>query len=179
MKQLRVALVGISGVGKTTFLERLAQEVAFQHLTAGSLISAARTSESTDRDQLRLSNLDDNQQLLIKGFHLSCDQNMPFVVMDGHAVIHSATGLEVIGSEVFAALGIAAMVHLVADPKRILENRENDITRSRPHLSEQQLEEHQNCSILATAKVCEALEIPWLKATADDIGKVKCLLSEL
>lgn len=129
MIQKTIALVGISGVGKTTFLKNLASELTFQHLTAGTLISEGKSLEREDRDKLRLSNINENQRLLILGFHRARDPNIPFVVMDGHVVIHGAEGLEIIGSDVFEALGIDAMMHLVAPPERILENRLKDAGR--------------------------------------------------
>jgi adenylate kinase len=169
MTQKTIALVGISGVGKTTFLKNLASELTFQHLTAGTLISEGKSLERADRDKLRLSNINENQKLLILGFHHARNPNIPFVVMDGHVIIHGAEGLETIGSHVFEALGIDAMMHLVAHPQRILENRLKDAGRARPVLSEKELEEHQNSSFFAAQKVCETLNIPCVKVSTSEI----------
>ena len=173
MMQKSIALVGISGVGKTTFLKRLASEIEFQHLTAGTLISAGKALEQQDRDQLRMSNIDENQQLLIAGFHHAKDKAALFVVMDGHVVIHTEQGLKNIGADVFDALGIDAMVHLVADPMHIFEHRTRDTSRNRPTLSEQQLKEHQDASLLAAQEICKSINIPFMKITADEIDTAK------
>ena len=69
MSQRVVAFTGISGVGKTTFLKKFTEQMAFQHVTGGSLIAAARNAVSDSRDDLRYSDLDENQRLLIQGFH--------------------------------------------------------------------------------------------------------------
>lgn len=169
MTQKTIALVGISGVGKTTFLKNLASELIFQHMTAGTLISEGKSLEREDRDKLRLSNINENQKLLILGFYHARDPNIPLVIMDGHVIIHGAEGLEIIGSDVFEALGIDAMMHLVAPPKRILENRLKDAGRIRPLLTEKELEEHQSISLFSAQKVCEILNIPCVKITVTEI----------
>lgn len=179
MTQKVIAVVGISGVGKTTFLKRLACEIKFQHLTAGTLISVGRSLGKEDRDKLRLSDIDENQRLLIGGFHHAKDQNCPFIIMDGHVVIDTGSKLERISSDIFDALGIDAMVHLVADPKHLFDHRLNDTDRKRPALSEQQLKEHQDTSLQAAQEVCEALDIPWIKLTADEIDTAKQFFLEI
>lgn len=179
MNQLVVAFVGISGVGKTTFLRGLAQEVQFQHLTAGSLISAAKASESDDRDRLRLSNIDENQRLLIAGFHLARDLSAPLLIMDGHVVIHAADGLHAIGADVFAQLEIMGMIHLAAPPERIAANRAHDTRRDRPCLSKDDLERHQNASLANATSLCETLGIPLLSTGIDGSDTVKHFLSDI
>lgn len=179
MNQAVVALVGISGVGKTTFLRELAQEVQFQHLTAGSLISAAKASEGTDRDRLRLSNIDENQRLLVAGFHLARDLSAPLLIVDGHVVIHAADDLHTIGADVFAELGTMGMIHLTASPERIAANRANDTRRDRPRLSNDELERHQNASLANATALCETLGMPLLSTSADGFDTVKHFLSEV
>ena len=65
MNQRVVAFAGISGVGKTTCLNKLADIVAFQHVTGGSLIASARDAAADSRDAMRHADLDENQRLLI------------------------------------------------------------------------------------------------------------------
>lgn len=73
MSQKIVAFTGISGAGKTTFLEKLAEKVSFQHLSGGSLIASARQTDAEQRDAMRHADLDENQQLLINGSFVACD----------------------------------------------------------------------------------------------------------
>ena len=174
-----VALVGISGVGKTTFLQRLAKEVEFQHLTAGSLIAAAKAAGSGDRDRLRLSNIDENQRLLVVGFHLARDLSAPLVILDGHVVIHAADSLHIIGAEVFSQIGITGMIHLASSPERIAENRANDSGRDRPLLSQDDLERHQNASMVNATAVCQSLEVPLLSTSGDGFDCVMHFLSDI
>lgn len=179
MNQSVAALVGISGVGKTTFLRRLAQEVQFQHLTAGTLISAAKANGRADRDRLRLSNIDENQKPLVAGFHFARDLRAPLVILDGHLVIGTFDGLQTIGACVFSELEISGMIHLAASPAQIATNRSRDADRDRPQLSDVDLERHQRLSIAASVSTCRILGIPLLDASADDIDAVKRFLRNL
>lgn len=179
MNQLTIAVVGISGVGKTTFLRTLAREVEFQHLTAGSLISAARAAGNAERDRLRLSDIDENQRLLIEGFSIARTPEPPLAILDGHVVIHAADGLHAIGSHVFSELGLRGMIHLVSDPARISANRTKDTGRDRPQVSIHELEQHQSASIAAAEHVSETLGVPFLIASVEDIALVTEFLSRI
>ena len=179
MTQKIIAFVGISGVGKTTFLQSLASEIAFQHLTAGSLISLGTSAAYEDRDKLRLLNVDENQRHLIAGFHSARDPQTALVIMDGHAVIDTGNGLEIIDAGVFAALGINALMHLVAEPAQIISNRKNDSRRTRPELPEHLLEEHQQISIHAAQMVARSLGVPFLQVMADDVAPAKAFVQRL
>ncbi|WP_296020650.1 ATP-binding protein [uncultured Agrobacterium sp.] len=132
MSQRTIAFAGISGVGKSTFLRSAAKKIPFQHLTAGSLIGVARDSE---RDRLRLQNIDENQRLLVAGFEMAKNSTKKLVVIDGHVIIDAGDGLQEINASVFAALGVGAIVHLEAEASQILTNREGDESRDRPRLT--------------------------------------------
>ena len=126
MRQRVVAVTGISGVGKTTFLRELADLVTFQHITGGSLIAANREASPDQRDALRYADLDENQRLLIKGFEAARDPAADLVVFDGHVIIDDGSGLQKLPAHVFRVLGVTMMVHLEAEPTRISINRFTD-----------------------------------------------------
>lgn len=179
MTQKIIALVGISGAGKTTFLNKVAFEIQFQHLTAGSLISAAKDADSTERDELRLADISDNQKLLIKGFNAKKGPDVSLIVLDGHAVVDGENGLEAIDRDVFAQLGIDMMMHLVATSSKIFENKKKDKKRNRPSISIDTLEEHQNVSLRTSKEIAQSLSIPWHQVTFDDISVVRELMISL
>ncbi|MEW2914217.1 ATP-binding protein [Leisingera sp. JC11] len=176
MSQQIVAFTGISGVGKTTFLRRLAKLIDFQHVTGGSLIAAAREAAPEARDAIRYADLDDNQRLLVQGFALTRDPNSELVVMDGHVVIDDGQELAKISSEVFRALGVSVMVHLETEPERISANREGDTSRSRPTYPSDILLQHQLISRLHAQAVADSMAIPFYIVTHNDTEQLARLL---
>lgn len=176
MNQRTIAFTGISGVGKTTFLNKLADFIAFQHLTGGSLIAAARATAPDGRDTMRHADLDENQRLLIEGFALARDPKVELIIMDGHVAIDAGKGLTKISSEVFKALGVMAMLHLEADPNRIAENRSKDTSRSRPRYDLGTLEQHQAISREHARSIADTLRIDFHIVTHNDIAHLATLL---
>ena len=177
MTQKIIFLAGISGVGKTTFLKKLATEIEFQHLTAGTLISNGKSLEQKNRDSMRFSNLDENQELLISGFHHARDNQALIVLIDGHVVIDNGDDLKKISPNVFNALKVDAVIHLNSAPDQIFENRQNDKNRDRPKLSSVQLKNHQEYSILTAYEISKALDIKCIEINAEDTSSVKRLFS--
>lgn len=176
MKQETIAVTGVSGVGKTTLLHRLAKLIDFQHVTGGSLIATARNAPLEARDVIRYDNLDENQRLLIEGFVLTRDQNSNLVIMDGHVVIDDGNRLSNISSEVFRALGVSVMVHLESEPERIAANRRGDTSRSRPFYPSDILGQHQAISRAQAKAVADILGIPFHIVTHNDTEQLARLL---
>jgi adenylate kinase len=168
MNQTVIAFTGISGVGKTTFLRKVAETVVFQHLTGGSLIAAAREASHDDRDKLRHADLDENQRLLSVGFANSRDSETPVIIMDGHVIIDGADGITEIDNQVFADLGVHLIVHLEAEPSRIFENRAGDDKRDRPVTSVDVLRVHQERSRQRAQDVTNDLGIDFIRVTHSD-----------
>lgn len=178
MTEAIVAFLGISGVGKSTFLRHAATLLSFQHLTAGYLIGQARDAQIA-HDHLRLQNIADNQNLLIKGFQVLKDANASFVVLDGHAIIDSPAGLEVIDADVFRQLGVQAVAHLEAEPEQILANREGDGARARPSRSVDELRDHQTLSLARAREIATELTLPFMRFRSDGGRKFALFLQEL
>lgn len=177
MRQRVVAFTGISGVGKTTFLRRLAEQVSFQHVTGGSLIAAARQAMPDKRDALRHADLDENQRLLIDGFAVARDPAADLVVMDGHVVIDDGRTLNELPTSVFRALGVTLIVHLEADPAWIAGNRSRDASRSRPTHAPEALSQHQAKSHAHATAIAEELNIDICVVAHADVAKLAAMLS--
>lgn len=176
MSQEIVAFTGLSGVGKTTFLRRLAEHVTFQHLTGGSLVATARKVSPYERDAMRNADLAENQRLLIEGFTLARDPVAPLVIMDGHVVIDGSAGLQKLSPDVFRALAITKLVHLEAEPERISANRTGDNSRTRPAHDLETLSQHQESSRSHAESVAATLDIEFFIVTHCDIAKLASAL---
>ena len=163
MTQTVVALVGISGVGKSTVLRAIAETLVFQHLQASALIKDARNAleaGAVGHDDLRQVDIGDNQALLVEGFRAARDLAMGTVILDGHTVIDTPNGLVRIEPSVFGALGIQKFVLVVDGPDAIHRRRAGDTTRKRPVRSAAELDKHQNEALLAAYAAACLLGIP-------------------
>lgn len=174
---LIMALVGISGVGKTTFLKKLSSWIDFQHLTAGSLIARARNVGKRPRDDLRLANVDENQRLLTEGFDLAWDRSASHIILDGHCIIHGDLAVQRIDSQVFSELGIRLMVHLEADPQQVKINRSRDLTRDRPSLQIEELGRHQAMSLAHAQNIASELKIDFRRLKHSDLDILREVIS--
>lgn len=161
-KRKVVALVGLSGVGKSTLLGQARNVITFQHLQASELIKAERRHQQEARlahDDLRATNINENQSLLVSGF-VRLAPKSGLIVVDGHTVIDTPTGLVEIPPSVFAAMDVSGFIAVVDDIANIASKRALDKTRSRPNRSHEDLSEHQRRSILAAYEAALALSVP-------------------
>lgn len=159
---MTVALVGISGVGKTTFLKTAMSATPFLHLEASKLIKeeiALLKKQVQTSEELRIGAIMDNQKLLVKAFRRKTVDCYDRVVLDAHTVVDTGNSLEKIPASVFLALNVKSILFLQDDPKTIRARREADKSRKRPQRTVDEIEHHQQMAILAAANVALELEI--------------------
>jgi adenylate kinase len=162
MRQV-VAFTGLSGVGKSTLIKTLAASVPLEHLQASALIKEGRQAVGDaviTQDQLRLFDIDENQNLLIRGFRLKARAIMGLIILDGHTVIESDDGLTRIDARVFGAIGIDSMIFLADDPEAIAQRRLNDPARKRPVPRVDKLRLIQEVAREHASAICRTLDIP-------------------
>lgn len=179
MKQSVVALVGVSGVGKSTLLKAASDLVQFQHLQASALIKEAKeagTSGAAATDDLRQAEINESQALLIRCFENARNHGVPLIVLDGHTVIDTPSGLVRIEPRVFAALGITLFIFLADDPVAICKRREKDQSRSRPQRSPDELEEHQMQALLSAFAAARHVNVPLMVFSVAQIQGVRVAL---
>jgi len=158
-----VALVGVSGVGKSTFLRRCSETLDFLHLEASSLIKdqkqiiegAIATSE-----ELRTGAVLNNQELLVSAYRRKTQSQDRLCVLDGHTVIDTGRGLQNIPSAVFVEMGIQKFLVLTAQPYDLSRRRALDTGRTRPDRNIAQLDDYQQSMVKYTNEVASIMNIP-------------------
>ncbi|WP_419728145.1 ATP-binding protein [Lichenicola sp.] len=163
-----IVLVGISGVGKSTFLDIVSKKVDFHHFVASKIIrdELVRQGEGDlSSEELRLGAILDNQRLLANGFlHEAAGTTLP-IILDGHVLIDGKDGIVPIPAETFRRIGAKHMVFLQDEPDRIRLRRSRDEIRSRPARTVEQLEDQQDYAIKTAAVICRSLSIDMLLLT--------------
>ncbi|MBS0234844.1 MAG: AAA family ATPase [Proteobacteria bacterium] len=181
MTQSVIALVGISGVGKSTLLRSAAESVRFQHLQASALIKEAKELQSSSRvvtDDLRTADITDNQVLLVKGFGNARDPSQALLILDGHTIIDTPSGLITIEPSVFAAVGVTEFIFVADEPKTILSRRANDTSRNRPERSAIELAHHQEQAVLAAFTAALNLRVPLHMLTPNQLDALLVIFAQ-
>jgi adenylate kinase len=163
MTQQRIAFIGISGVGKSTFLAKFAETLAFQHLQASAVIRERRNGNfapTIEIDSLREVDIDENQRFLVEGFEHLSDKNANCVILDGHSIIDTPSGLIKIDPVVFSTIGISHFVFLYDRPDKIFARRQADSARSRPSRTVEELSHHQNEAVLSAFNAARYSHVP-------------------
>jgi adenylate kinase len=182
MKPTIVALTGLSGVGKSTLLVAVAARMRFQHLQASVLIKKGRESilgHAIEQDQLRYSDLDENQRLLVRGLEASLDPANELVVLDSHTVIERENDHFLVDPGVFAAVGITAMIFLRDEPQEIAKRRANDQARVRPRKNSADLAEVQADAVTQAELICREVGKPLYVERPSNVDGVVELLHRL
>ena len=182
MTRPTLALVGLSGVGKSTVLRAVSEHIQFQHLQASTLIKASREALAAApiaTDDLRRANINDNQALLIEGFRIARSPDASSVILDGHTVVDTPSGLVKIAPEVFGALGISGFVFVAEDAEVIFQRRRADQTRNRPDRSPEELDEQQTQALLAAFQAARALRVPLHVLSTSHIAQIRHVIAGL
>ncbi|SDQ79383.1 adenylate kinase [Brevundimonas sp. 374] len=170
-----MALVGLSGVGKSTLLASSQDKSQFLHVQASELIKleqAARGAEIASSEALRLGPVIDNQRLLVAGFRRATRGETRPIVFDGHTIIDGSSGIIEIGSDVFGDLGVKHVVMLVADPEEILRRRASDTGRTRPMRSIEQIAAHQDRATEVAKQIADDLKVEFGLVTQSEPERI-------
>lgn len=173
---LRIALLGLSGVGKSTLIRRLAERKPILHLQASALIKAElahRAQPFQNSEALRTGPVVDNQVLMISAFRRAVANVVVPVVFDGHSVIDGQNGLIEIPATTFAELGLNTIFYLSADPHVIAARRLKDTGRERPMRDTETLAAHQTIASAAAQKVAEQIGCTFVPITERDLERIE------
>ncbi len=164
----KVVIVGIPGVGKTTLVSRLVEELTSNGKTAtvvsfGTvMLDEARKRGIADRDELRRLPISEQQNLQRSAAGSIAGMSEDYVMVDTHAFISTPSGYYPgLPARVLQALDPYNFVSVYATPEDIYNRRLKDDTRNRDRVSlegiKKELAFHQSmisaCSVIAGSPV--------------------------
>lgn len=171
-----VAVLGISGVGKSSLIAAAAREIYLLHLTASGLIKAQLAKAQTS-EQLRAGPILDNQHYMLRGFSQAvAGVKQELVVFDGHNLIDTPTGILEIPDAVFAAMGLHALVFIEDAANAIADRRQADQSRQRPTRTADELAEQQGRAKDMAARLAASLGIPFSVLRSGDLAGFRATL---
>ncbi len=152
-----IFISGVHGVGKTYYSNIIINRYQnFERITASSLIK--RDLEIVDGVK-RVSNIDDNQKIMIKNFLLERESNNANFLFDGHFVLVDTKGhINDIDENVFKQLNLDEIILFTDKVETIYERLKNRDSTS--DLDIIQLENIQAREKLVAEKISKILEIP-------------------
>jgi adenylate kinase len=169
-----IALAGLSGAGKTTLLKDISKETGAVHLSASSLIKEQMIFENgcaATSEGLRAGNISDNQLLLSRAFRRQTMELESHVFLDCHTVIDTPAGLQELSPSVFEALGLTDFAFLLVEPEVLAQRRRNDIVRSRPERTEEEISFQQKAALQVGRNVANVIGVPFTILTDHDARK--------
>lgn len=170
-----IALLGLSGVGKSTLIGQLNERIAVLHLQASALIKdeqAYRAQQPDDSEALRLGAIADNQALMIAAYRRVVASTELPVVFDGHSVIDGRDGLVEVAPSVFVDLELDAIFYLSADPHIIAERRRADVGRDRPTRDAETLAEQQRIAENVARRIAGQIDCTFIAITDSDVDRL-------
>lgn len=154
-----ILLSGIHGVGKSTVAEKLSKRFLIPNYTASKIIKKMKNQNSSDSSKL-VSNIDDNQKLLVKGIDNILSENNSFI-LDGHCTLLNADSkIEAINVMVFKQLSIKGILLLQAFPEEIYTRLMN---RDGHSIKLESIRQHQLAEESHAIYVSKQLNIPFKK----------------
>lgn len=166
-------IAGLSGVGKTFIIEKLASEFdSYFHLSAGSLIK--KRLANLDRDQLRKlekNSILANQYLMTEQFkeELNTIDRKFSIIFDAHMFIDNDHEFIEVPYEIFKQLSPTRIILISDEAEKIIERRKFDNSRKRPIRSMPEIIEQQNRSIMLSQDYSSKLSIPFIEIKSGDI----------
>jgi adenylate kinase len=164
----KVVVVGIPGVGKTTLLEKIMENLKNQNKTIkvvsfGTIMfEVAQNNGIKDRDELRKLPLSEQKNLQIMTAEKLASLQDDIVVIDTHAFINSPEGYYPgLPEHVLKIIKPSNFVSVSAKPEEIYNRRMKDDTRNRDKISIENIKRELNvqsgmisaCSVLSGSPI--------------------------
>ena len=156
---------GVYAVGKTTVCTHVAKSMSLAHYTASGLIKAERANAIPEQGKV-VADIEDNQNLLIRGVQRVLVENNGRILLDGHFTLPNHDGqIERIAIEVFKTLDIQGVVVFHDEPAAIAARF---VARDGESRSTDVIAEHQRAELMHAQQVCDELCIPLMLLAAFD-----------
>jgi adenylate kinase len=164
---MNIFVSGVHGVGKTYLADRLPSGIGLFHMSASRLIKEERSLPDWSSDK-RVSGVDENQVALANGV-ARYNRAGTHLLLDGHFVLLDQDGQFIaLGSEVFNALNLSAVVLIEAEPEvvaRRVMNRDA-LPQDPTWIAEFMVREHSQAEL-----VCRELQLPLIVLASPDPAK--------
>ena len=179
-----IAVFGLSGVGKSTILQRVMAESGglAAVVNAGDLIGR-RTLNNKSGETLRLLPAEDiqhNQEILVD--ELARERTTigtQVLLLDGHCVIYNGDQLVPIPIEIIERLELAVLVFLQEEAEKIRARRLSDEKRTRPDLSSTELDKQQRHALDVCRSYESQLGLPLVIVTSGQWQSIARVVDEV
>lgn len=114
-----VFVAGIHGVGKTFLCQALAAATGLRHASASQVIREEQSSQSWGTDKL-VVDVSGNQRALATGVQRILTEES-VLILDGHFVLKTDTGLEEVSLDTFEILGLSAIILIETDVQLVAQ----------------------------------------------------------
>ena len=176
-----IAVFGVSGVGKSTLLGKIAAECPSKilHLQAGQLIKdRQRITDSEKIRTVKAEKIIDNQNDLIEEFYQKCNiSSASLVLFDGHCIVDNNIDLVPIPVSVIKALTPKHLVFVHDNPEKITARCLGDSSRQRPVRTAAYVDNAQKRAIDTCREYEKILGIPLDLILPDDSEGLRTLVA--
>jgi adenylate kinase len=115
-----ILVTGVSGVGKTyTILRAIAELPQFRYLRASEVLR----SLGRPITNLTAAQIAENQEVLLAALMLETDRDCRYLIVDGHAVLETASEFVPVPDHVYRDLPISTVIYIFDDPRSIAPRR--------------------------------------------------------
>ena len=179
-----IGVFGLSGVGKSTTLQRVVNESEglATVVNAGSLIGRRALNNGLG-ETLRLLPTEDilhNQEILVE--ELARERaivGIEVILLDGHCVVDNGDQLVPIPVEIIERLNLSALVFVQEETEKIRTRRLRDEKRKRPDLSSTELTMQQRRALEVCSSYASELELSLTIITTDQWQSVARVVYEV
>jgi len=179
LKSPIIALVGLSGVGKSTFAKNLSSVVLVEICSASEIIKNTLEHSSKKKwtkEEMRLADTDTMQNALVNGFEKVCQSVDHPILIDAHTFIDKGDHYDLVKPSYFKKLGINMIVHLIEDSEIIVKRRAQDTNRTRPQRTDAELTTQQSRSFEQAVKISTSLGIECFQLKSTEYNKLANIL---